>query len=201
MRCSICSIQNKALREEIEQYLLINDGFLSEANKTLLKDKYPNEVNTIEAITTNDCTLHFNFHIVEARVSSLTSAPAKEGQEAKNASLAEDVGKDEAQILSELANTQMATFNLLTKRINTALQDADTEASTAAIHPTLIQLYRETADSVRSSVKSIQELNSSINGSADSALEGLKALAKALHPAESKDSGKPATDGTTDMFD
>ena len=160
MRCSICSIQNKALREEIEQYLLINDGFLSDANKTLLKDKYPNEVSVIDGITTNDCTLHFNFHIVEARVSSLVTKPAKEGEEAKSASLAEDVGKDEAQILSELANTQMATFNLLTKKINNALQDDDNDASIAVVHPTLIQLYRETADSVRSSVKSIQDLNS-----------------------------------------
>ena len=201
MKCNICSITNKALREDIEQDLLINDGFLSEANKTSLKAKYssPTDVDAIEAITDADCTLHFNFHIVEQRVSSL--APAKQGEEAKKASLAEDVGKDEAQILAELANTQMATFNLLTKRINNALQDNETEANAAVIHPSIIQLYRETADSIRSSVKDIKELNSSVNGSADSALEGLKALAKALHPAEEPKSSDKKDEGTTDQFD
>lgn len=202
MSCSICALKNNDLKRTIESFLLANGGVLNSANRSQLKYMFSEDAEAIDNITDTDCTNHFNFHYAQSREPEVTT-PQEQG--AKKSSLTADINKDEANILYELANTQMATFNLLTNRINEALQNPDDEMSSTILHPTAVQLYRETAESIRETVANIKDLNSSINGSADSATEGLKALAHALHPAESTSAsaieGPTKDDLSTDKFD
>lgn len=200
MSCTICSIKNEKLKKAIELCLTNDNGILTPENRLRLKSLYPENTAEIDNVTDTDCTNHFNFHYTQAREPELPTAGKTD---TKSASLTADINKDEANILYELANTQVATFNLLTNRMNEALQNSEDEMSSTILHPTAVQLYRETAESIRSTVELIKELNSSINGSADSALEGLKALAGALHPSSIDRATADDEDNemTTDKFD
>ena len=66
MKCTICSIDNRELRGEIEALLEQNSGCLSTKEKQELKVKYHDakEIAQIDAITDNACSIHWNFHNV-----------------------------------------------------------------------------------------------------------------------------------------
>ena len=205
MSCKICSITNGKLRQAIESELVQFDGVLSSKAKAELIEKYPDFVSIIDSISSHDCEMHFNFHQSIGRNAQACSISYREneGEAAKSSSLADDVGKDEAEILLDLLNTQYATFTAITNKINGAIQRVKPEEMTGLlINPGTAQFYKELGDSVRATVRELRELNTAINGKQDGALEGLKSLAAALmtnqKPAENNE---PVDEQTTTMFD
>lgn len=191
MSCNICKIKNVELLNKIEQILDDCRGSLSIEYKNKLKKEFPDYTNDIDAITDNDCSIHWNFHQSIAREAEIETVV-----ESAPASLTKDIGKDEAAILYEVLNKQVATFNCLTNKINKVISENDSGLQGLIINPTTTQFYKDIGDSIRANVKEIRELNGQINGSKNGALEGLKALAQALAPAQN---AQPAM--TTEEYD
>lgn len=203
MSCRICSITNGKLRQALESALVQFDGTLPQNTKAKLCEEYPEYASIVDSITAHDCEMHFNFHQAIGRVAHSRSIDSdKDGGEAQvSTSLADDVGKDEAEVLLELLNTQYATFTAITNKINGAIQRAKADEMTGLlINPGTAQFYKELGDSVRATVRELRELNTAVNGKQDGALEGLKALAGALCADKSQPSGE-SNDLTTTMFD
>lgn len=213
MNCKICSIDSQAVRDAIEFALLKNSGTLFDSDREELYAAFPEYAENIAKITDNDCNIHFNFHQRISRVPQPKKAiePAASDKAIKNGvSLAADIGKDEAEVLYEILNAQAATFTLLNNRIANQIKDAESEDGTKMLlHPQTIQFYKETADSIRATVRAIGDLNTALNGQKDGSLDGLMALAAALNGARANAAaGTVKThpldnpeDGTTTMFD
>lgn len=211
MNCRICSIDSQEVKDAIEFALLRNSGTLFESDKVELIEQFPEYEKAINAVTDNDCGMHFNFHQRISRVPSIrkTNEPADPKAGKNGVSLAADIGKDEAEVLYEVLNAQAATFTLLNNRIINQIRDAEKEDGTKMLlHPQTIQFYRETADSIRATVKAIGELNVALNGQKDGSLDGLLALAAALNSSRANATPNVKThpqdnpeDGTTTMFD
>lgn len=203
MSCKICSITNGKLRQALEDALIQFDGTLPQNTKAKLCTEFPEFATALDAISAHDCEIHFNFHQAAGRSAQSCSilAGASEDEVTKSSSLAGDVGKDEAEILLDLLNTQYATFTAITNKINGAIQRVKTDELTGLlINPGTAQFYKELGDSVRATVRELRELNTAVNGKQDGALEGLKALAGAL-TANQPTSSTAADEQTTDMFD
>jgi len=190
MKCRICEIKNKDLLFDLESCLEKSGGILSSQDKNELNKKYPDE-DIINKLTDEECELHWNFHMAP----SYDMPAASPDEEAVKDSLTRDINKDEASILYDLAKKQTATFNLITNKLNNTIKDSD-DINELALPTNLLALYRETAGSIRETVKLIKDINVDINGSKSGALEGLKALANAL-----KDNGEEKKDLSTDKFD
>lgn len=201
MSCRICQITNKNLRADIELLLSDNDGTISDKNKADLVDKYADFKDVINAISNQDCEMHWNFHQGCTREPNCY-IPDKEGKE-QVSSVAGDINKDEANLLSELANKQMATFTVLDNKVKKALENID-DLTQVVINPTTAQFYREIGESLRATVRDIRDLNVSLNGDKNSAADGLKALAAAIlgskQPEAPTEDNKPK-DLTTKEFD
>lgn len=206
MSCKICSITNGKLRQALEDALIQFDGVLPNNTKMTLCAAYPEHADVLDALSAHDCELHFNFHQAIGRPSmscsiSLHESESEEPQ--RVTSLAGDVGKDEAEILLDLLNTQYATFTALTNKINGAITRVKNDEMTSLlINPGTVQFYKELGDSVRATVREIRELNTAVNGKRDGAVEGLIALANALSANQRPTAADEAKDEqTTDMFD
>lgn len=230
--CTICKIKNMALVEEIERRLNTNAGSLTDKDKKELVQNFasePTEEALITDLTPNDCSLHWNFHQAVAiappempgaeyadDVANTSGADEQTNIRKPMGSLAADVGKSEAAVLYGLLGKQMATFNALTNRMNetlAALGDSDEDKtqtlSIPVIHQSMATFYNELAGSIRATTKEIRELNAAVNGQANPAMEGLKALAIAIHgapsnstPAGEINGGAGETDDlTTDKYD
>lgn len=206
MTCKICALDSKKVRDAVEIALLKNSGTLFAKDKEELALQFPEYEAKIREITDQDCDMHFNFHQTIARMpkTEKTEPAAK-----NNASLAGDIGKDEAAVLYEMLNAQAATFNALNTRIVNQIKDAEKEDGTKLLlHPTTVQFYREIADSVRATVRAIGDLNTALNGQKDGSFDGLMALAQALNGSRASSTLEVKThpqdnpeDGTTTMFD
>ena len=190
MKCRICEIKNKDLLHDIECCLEKSSGILASGDINELNKKYPEE-SIINELTDEECQIHWSFHMAP----SYESTGVYQGEEAKS-SLTKDINKDEASILFDLAKQQAATLTLAGNKINDAIKDAD-DISELALPTNLLILYRETAGSVRETVKLIKDINCDVNGSKSGALEGLKALANALK----SDDKEPKGDLTTNEYD
>lgn len=224
--CTICKIKNVQLVEEIERRLNVNAGSLTDKDKKELIQNFASEPTeeaakleaTINKLTPNECSLHWNFHQAVAIAPPETEATDNDEQTSVRkpmGSLAADVGKSEAAVLYGLLGKQMATFNALTNRMNetlAALGESDEDKTQAlsipVIHPSMATFYNELAGSIRATTKEIRELNAAVNGQANPAMEGLKALAVALHGtangltgSDSTPAGEGADDMTTDKYD
>ena len=231
--CTICKIKNVALVEEIERRLNTNAGSLTDKDKKELVQNFASEPTeeaakleaVINGLTPNECSLHWNFHQAvaiappempdadDATSTSDTDAGEQTGVRKPMGSLAADVGKSEAAVLYGLLGKQMATFNALTNRMNetlAALGDSDEDKAQAlsipVIHPSVATFYNELAGSIRATTKELRELNAAVNGQANPAMEGLKALAIAIHGAPSNSTAageinEGADDLTTDKYD
>lgn len=202
MGCKICRLKNKELLRELESHLEQSKGILSEPAKIKLLEKYPEEADIVSNLSEDDCSIHFNFHMAPSYDISITDVSE---EETPRESLTKDINKDEASVLFDLAKKQSATFNLITNKLNKGLQGSE-DLTELAMPTSFLVLYRETADSIRSTFKLIKEMNADINGSKSGSLEGLKALAKALRPADESDDAdesnlKGKKDLTTDQYD
>ena len=211
MICRICAIDSKKVRDAIEIELLKNQGTLFRTDVEKLCAQFPEYAEKIMSLTDNDCSLHYNFHQSISRIPQVKNVvKTEEAKDRNGASLASDIGKDEAEVLYEVLNAQAATFTLLNNRIAMQIRDAEHEDGTKLLlHPNTAQFYKETADSIRATVKAIGELNLALNGQKDGALDGLMALAKALDSSRKGADGESKKthpldnpeDGTTTMFD
>ena len=234
--CSICKIKNVRLLEEIERRLNANAGSLTDRDKKELIQNFAAEPTEeaaktealINKLTPSECSLHWNFHqavVVEATNPVMTgdeydsddstdSTSEVTGVRKPMGSLAADVGKSEAAVLYGLLGKQMATFNALTNRMNETLvalgendEDKTQSLSIPVIHPSMATFYNELAGSIRATTKELRELNAAVNGQANPAMEGLKALAIALHgapndaPTNRIPAGESTDDMTTDKYD
>ena len=207
MSCKICSIINGKLRQAIEDALIQFDGTIPASIKNKLCEEFPEHNDALENINAHDCEVHFNFHQAIGRSVCKLATSSNTGAEEthQSSSLAGDVGKDEAEILLELLNTQYATFTAITNKINGAIKRAKVDELTGLlINPGTAQFYKELGDSVRATVRELRELNTAVNGKQDGALEGLKALAGALSANRTSAVAAvaaPVDDMTTTMFD
>ncbi len=190
MLCNICKLSSPEVLSKVEAFLLANDGILTEANRRELIEQYPMYKDEINKINAQDCEMHWNFHQTAIRtpvveVLDLDSNSANEASAcgAHVLSIAQDIKKDEATVLSEMLNKQAATFNLLTTKINNAIKNADDEnIGGIVVHPVTLEMYKEIAGSIRLTIRELRDLNEAINGPKNDSFEGLKALASALAP-------------------
>lgn len=199
MICKICEIASAKVINAIEIQLAITKGMLTTSARKKIISEFPEFTKQIEAVDGKACELHYNFHQKIVRIPAMPSSITSPDEKKKT--LAEDVGKDEAQVLYEMLNAQAATFNALTNQINEAITERTTEMTAMQIHPSTLQFYKEISDSMRATVREIRELNSSINGQEDLASKGLVALIDAIHGKKPKDIEKPADEMTTKEFD
>lgn len=199
MSCVICSLTNVALQNDIERLLDANHGVVPEDQKKALKEKYPEDAQLICSISDQEFLMHWNFH----QVSSYVPAQVKETAEGeKSKSLRDDIGKDEASVIHDLMSKQMETFNRLSRKINAAIDDEDSNVSHAIINPVTMEFYNRLTSSIRANVKELRELNDTVNGKSNGSLEGLKAIALAIsQPLDSYKKDGEADDMSTEKFD
>ena len=201
MNCNICKLPNRDLLNKVEFLLDANSGTISAQNKKDLIDQFPAYKKEIEEISDQDANIHWNFHQTIARAAKACDHLEKEDSEKEKppvSSLTNDIGKDEATALYELLNGQAATFNVLSKKVNRALEEASAEDMTGMlIHPNTSIFYKELSDSIRATVREIVNFNVTVNGSKNGALEGLKALAAAIGGSKEQ----PIEDKSTKEYD
>lgn len=199
MYCNICKIDKLALRTRIENLLEVNSGILTDKDKADLIAEFPDQKEAIQKITDQDCNMHWNFH--QSIMREPIHAAVVNEKMPKGESLAGDIQKDEAFVLYEMMNTQAATFNLFTKKINTALMDEDADVSGIIVNPNTSMLYKEIGESLRATIREIRGMNVEVNGSKSGSNEGLKALAKAILGGKDTPEEKEEEDLTTKEFD
>ena len=119
--------------------------------------------------------------------------------------LADRIDMREGDMLLAAANEMLTTLTTLGRRIKSYAGDGSEGSDqrlAAFCSNAMVNLYVGASSELRKSIQAINELNTSLNGAADSGSEGLKALAAALAgsytpPAESEESD--ATDYIEDV--
>ena len=109
--------------------------------------------------------------------------------------LADRIDMREGDMLLAAANEMLTTLTTLGRRIKSYAGDGSEGSDqrlAAFCSNAMVNLYVGASSELRKSIQAINELNTSLNGAADSGSEGLKALAAALAgsytpPAESDD--------------
>jgi hypothetical protein len=108
--------------------------------------------------------------------------------------LADRVDMREGDMLLAAANEMLTTLTTLGRRIKSYAGDGSEGSDqrlAAFCNNSLVNLYIGASSELRKSIQAINELNTSLNGAADSGSEGLKALAAALagsaQPTHSED--------------
>lgn len=138
------------------------------------------------------------------------SVEAAERCQVQPARLVDQLKLDETEILYELLNMQAATMTVLSNKINEefAKKDDEHQARMLLINPETRQFYADLGNSIRATVKEIRETHLAMNGEKDSAVDGLKAIAAAIHgtnqpkqPTDPNQSNQPVDDMTTKAFD
>ena len=124
---------------------------------------------------------------------SVSHTPA--GQLTTRQRLTDRIDMREGDMLLAAANEMLTTLTTLGRRIKSYAGDSSEGSDqrlAAFCSNAMVNLYVGASSELRKSIQAINELNTSLNGAADSGSEGLKALAAALAgsytpPAESED--------------
>lgn len=209
MTCKICKISNQKVIDAIEQALYESRGILAKSKLDEIAEMFPEFADEVRTIDDQSIYLHYNFHMHIARMPKIAQNNVPENgagadrcsissPQKSSSRLVDEIRYDEAEILYEVLNMQAATFSALSNKINEALT-VNEEDKTFFIHPETRQFYSELGSSIRATVKEIRETHKAINGEKDGAVEGLKAIAAAIHGVVN-DSEKE-DDMTTKMFD
>ena len=127
------------------------------------------------------------------------------GQLTPRQRLTDRIDMREGDMLLAAANEMLTTLTTLGRRIKSYAGDGSEGSDqrlAAFCSNAMVNLYVGASSELRKSIQAINELNTSLNGAADSGSEGLKALAAALAgsytpPAESEDTD--ATDCVGDV--
>ena len=117
------------------------------------------------------------------------------GQFTPRQRLTDRIDMREGDMLLAAANEMLTTLTTLGRRIKSYAGDGSEGSDqrlAAFCSNAMVNLYVGASSELRKSIQAINELNTSLNGAADSGSEGLKALAAALAgsytpPAESED--------------
>ena len=117
------------------------------------------------------------------------------GQLTPRQRLTDRIDMREGDMLLAAANEMLTTLTTLGRRIKSYAgdgSDGSDQRLAAFCSNAMVNLYVGASSELRKSIQAINELNTSLNGAADSGSEGLKALAAALAgsytpPAESED--------------
>ena len=117
------------------------------------------------------------------------------GQLTPRQRLTDRIDMREGDMLLAAANEMLTTLTTLGRRIKSYAGDGSEGSDqrlAAFCSNAMVNLYVGASSELRKSIQAINELNTSLNGAADSGFEGLKALAAALAgsytpPAESED--------------
>ena len=117
------------------------------------------------------------------------------GQLTPRQRLTDRIDMREGDMLLAAANEMLTTLTTLGRRIKSYAGDGSEGSDqrlAAFCSNAMVNLYVGASSELRKSIQAINELNTSLNGAADSGSEGLKALAAALAgsytpPAESED--------------
>ena len=126
---------------------------------------------------------------------------AHSGQITPRQRLADRIDMREGDMLLAAANEMLTTLTTLKSYAGDGSEGSDQRLA-AFCSNAMVNLYVGASSELRKSIQAINELNTSLNGAADSGSEGLKALAAALAgsytpPAESEESD--ATDCIEDV--
>ena len=124
---------------------------------------------------------------------SVSNTPS--GQLTPRQRLTDRIDMREGDMLLAAANEMLTTLTTLGRRIKSYAGDGSEGSDqrlAAFCSNAMVNLYVGASSELRKSIQAINELNTSLNGAADSGSEGLKALAAALAgsytpPAESED--------------
>ena len=119
------------------------------------------------------------------------------GQLTPRQRLTDRIDMREGDMLLAAANEMLTTLTTLGRRIKSYAGDGSEGSDqrlAAFCSNAMVNLYVGASSELRKSIQAINELNTSLNGAADSGSEGLKALAAALAgsytpPAENEDAG------------
>ena len=191
MQCQICSLPNEQLIAAIEQKLSEGNGYLTIQAKNQLIKAFPEHKEAIKALDDQSCSVHFNFHQKVTLFPNFSSTGANGNNDEQTTktnrpgSIAGDIKKNEASILYDTLNMQAATLTALNNAINESLtkqlKEGDGDLKQLILHPETRAFYKELTDSIRSTAKELREMHATINGEKDPSVDGLKAIAEAIH--------------------
>lgn len=156
--CKICSHPN---REQIEQLLLMisPDG---------------------SGVTLSEIAERFGVSVMELKQHALLHVPTVEHVE--NKSIAVQLKCREADILAEVAEEYIRTLKNVGKRINrfAASTDEDDIRFEKLLTKPVADMYINLGAEIRQTVRTLTEIDHMVNGSKDTAHNGLTALAAAI---------------------
>ena len=131
---------------------------------------------------------------------SVSHTPA--GQLTPRQRLTDRIDMREGDMLLAAANEMLTTLTTLGRRIKSYAGDGSEGSDqrlAAFCSNAMVNLYVGASSELRKSIQAINELNTSLNGAADSGSEGLKALAAALAGSYTPPAESEATDCIEDV--
>lgn len=203
-RSRTCPICNHAERAEIERCVLS----MSNTNPTMTLDAIADAFD----VSPKDLRIHALMHtplaldFSDASERSLVNdfkekagQPTDEVDEVDSGAtthamhdrLTDKLNLRESDMLMASANEMLTTMTALGKRIKRYAGSEEDQTLVNFCSNAMVNLYIGTSTELRKTVDAIREMNIAINGAHDSASEGLKQLALALHGSEQRiqDSG------------
>lgn len=161
MSCSICSHENRAAIEE-----------------ALMVSNYGNETFTLK-----DIAEKYELDVQDLQVHALMHTPLIkfESSDVENTftSIASEVKKREANILSDVADEYWITLRAVGKQIRKQMND-ELNGGAKVITKQMVDLYLGTGTNLRQTLESIVEMNQAVNGEQDSGVKALGDLIGAI---------------------
>ena len=149
-----------------------------------------------ETALIDDFKLRAGQPLAESTSTQGADSVSHSGQLTPRQRLTDRIDMREGDMLLAAANEMLTTLTTLGRRIKSYAGDGSEGSDqrlAAFCSNAMVNLYVGASSELRKNIQAINELNTSLNGAADSGSEGLKALAAALAgsytpPAESEDS-------------
>lgn len=202
-----CPVCNHPERAEIEAALLSVSSSRPELTLEVIADAYDISVDQLRVHALMHTPLAFDFSQESADAlvkgfqekAGLTDEQGAASHQASavpnisvRSRITDKVNMREGDILLATANEYLTTLTILGRRIKTYAQarTPDTELALPNFcNKAVVDLYIGCGSEIRQAIKGINDLNTSLNGSHDSSLAGLAALAAALQPQNTESTG------------
>lgn len=193
--CPVCS---HAERAEIEQALLSISPSRPELTLEVIADAYdiPVDKLRVHALMHTPLALDFSQESADALVQNFRNKAGltdEQGAASHQASavpnittrsrITDKVNMREGDILLAAANEYLSTMTILGRRIKYYATSREPDMEMALPNfcsKAIVDLYIGCGSEIRQAIKGINDLNTSLNGSHDSSLAGLQALASVL---------------------
>lgn len=202
-----CPVCNHAERREIELAILSISPSRPELSLEVIADAYDLSVDDlrVHALMHTPLALDFSQESTDALVEQFKvkagfvdehgaashQAPVVPNIKTRSR-ITDKVNMREGDILLAAANEYLTTMQILGKRITTYATARGPEMEMALPNfctKAIVDLYIGCGSEIRQAIKGINDLNTSLNGSNDSSLAGLQALAAVLKPQNGESSG------------